>query len=291
MLTHSRDDWQFSFLSTFVLEFLGRAALANVSPALLAEPKDWNNLYFSLGFAPTASKFLPRSIAVSSVFGRLEEMLPTFTQELQGFAAQHMNRRNEELHAGSTPFDGLKTAWLGIYYQTCAVLLGSMDESLELLFGANEAQVADKLIAASKDQSAKIVMSSVAAHRTVWESKQPKEQEKLKMQASTWSTRQAGHRVVCPACENDALLLGTPISAPLRKLDEDKIVETQDYLPAKFECIACQLKISGLSQLSACGLGSAFKVTSTYDAAEYYAPPDKSSEYDEYMGYEPDNNE
>jgi hypothetical protein len=179
MLRNSRDDWRFGLLSTFVLEFLGRAALAHVSPSLLAESKDWNNLYFSLGFAPTASKFLPRSIAVGTVFIRAREILPSFTVELEGFAVQHMNRRNEELHSGSTPFEGGKTNWLPTYYETSRVLLASMDESLVFVFGEAEAKIAEQLIAASKDESAKAVMKSVAAHRVSWESKSPEERAKL----------------------------------------------------------------------------------------------------------------
>jgi hypothetical protein len=288
MLTHSRDDWQFGVASTFVLEFLGRAALAHVSPTLLAESKDWNNLYFSLGFVPTASKFLPKSIGVSTVFARLREILPAFTVELEGFAAQHMTRRNEELHSGSTPFAERTPNWLASYYETCQVLLASMGESLALLVGSEEVKVAEKLINAAKDESAKAVMKSVAAHKVTWESKDAEERLKLKNQASTWATRHDGHRVVCPACGNDALLTGAPISAPILRLDDDAIVEIQDYLPARLECVACQLKISGLSQLTACGLGSTFKSTSTYDPAEYYAAlPD----YDEYAGYEDDYNE
>ena len=58
----------------------------------------------------------------------------------------------------------------------------------------------------------------------------------------------------------------------------------QRVLPAKFECVACQLKISGLSQLSACGLGAPYKSTTTYNAADFYA--------DQYAaGFEDDNNE
>ena len=112
MLSHSRDDWHFGLTSTFVLEFLARAALANVSPTLLADGKDWNNVYFALGHTPTVSKFLPRSISTAGVLTRLRDVLPAFTTELEGFAAQHINRRNEELHTGSTPFDGLPTTWL-----------------------------------------------------------------------------------------------------------------------------------------------------------------------------------
>lgn len=285
MLSHSRDEWRFGLTSTFVLEFLARGALANVSPALLADSKDWNNLYFALGYTPTAAKFIPRSADIATVLARLREILPAFTPELEGFAAQHMNRRNEELHAGGTPFDGLKTSWLANFYQTCTVLLGSVGEQLPFLVGAQEARVAEVLIAASRDESAKVVMKAIAAHKTVWESKDPSEREKLTRQASAWATRQAGHRVVCPACGNDSLVIGTPISEPLRKLDGDLIVITQEYLPAKFECVACQLKIAGLSQLSACNLGGTYKATFTYDAADYYAPDDQNP------GFDDDNNE
>jgi hypothetical protein len=45
------------------------------------------------------------------------------------------------------------------------------------------------------------------------------------------------------------------------------------------------LKIAGLSQLTACGLGVPFKSTSTYDAADYFAPDDQ------YAGFDDDNNE
>lgn len=57
------------------------------------------------------------------------------------------------------------------------------------------------------------------------------------------------------------------------------------FLPSKFECVACGLKISSLSQLHAAGLGDTYKATYVYEASDYF----KSS--DEYEGYEPDFNE
>jgi hypothetical protein len=288
MLSQPRNDSRFVLMSTFVLEFLGRAALSKISPTLLADTKDWNNLYFSLGFVPTATKFIPRSIPGSNVFERLTTILPDFTPELHGFSAKHLTRRNEELHSGGNPFDGLETAWLASYYRTCRVLLTSIGESLQLVFGADEAKVAEKLIEAAEDESAKAVLKSIYEHKALWEAKVADEATKLTNQASNWATRFNGHRVSCPACGNDTLLIGNPISAPQIKLDEDSIVETQEYLPSKFECIACQLKIGGLSQLSASNLGLPFTKTLTYDPAEYYAPEDQ---YDQYLGYEEDNNE
>jgi len=285
MLKHPRDDWRFGLWSTFALELLGRAALAKFSPCLVADAKDWNNLYFGLGFQPKAAKFIPKSIDVTSIFSRLREIIPEFTSELEGFSALHMNQRNEELHSGLTPFDSLKATWLPTYYLTCTVLLTSLGESLDLLIGPEEATIAIEMIKASRDESAKAIMKSIAAHKTIWETKETAERDRLSKQAIVWARRHVGHRATCPACGNDALVYGTPTTAPLKALKEDLITITQQYLPTKFECVACQLKISGLSHLSACGLGNTFKSTTTFDAADYYAPND------DFAQFEDDNNE
>ena len=42
-------------------------------------------------------------------------------------------------------------------------------------------------------------------------------------------------------------------------------------LPSSFECIACGLRISGLSKLSVCGLADAYTAKSTYSAAEFFS--------------------
>lgn len=52
--------------------------------------------------------------------------------------------------------------------------------------------------------------------------------------------------------------------------DDYEIVQRQAMLPTSFECIACGLKIIGLSRLSACGLGDAFVSKSTFTPAEYF---------------------
>ncbi|MEO5560575.1 MAG: hypothetical protein ABIO49_11775, partial [Dokdonella sp.] len=156
---------------------------------------------------------------------------------------------------------------------------------LDYLFGSEEASLAEKLIAAWRDESAKAVQKAIAAHKTIWEAKEAPERKKLVQKAAVWATRHHGHRVTCPACSSDALVVGTAAAAPVKRLKDDLIVEVQDHLPTKFECVACNLKIAGLSQLTACGLGATYKSTSTYDAADYYAPEDQ------YEEFEDDNNE
>jgi hypothetical protein len=78
------------------------------------------------------------------------------------------------------------------------------------------------------------------------------------------------------------------VTSPKKEIRDDTIVETQYYLPSNFECVACGLKITGLPQLSAAGLGDQYKATFEYDAGDYYTPEERD---DRYEGYEPDFNE
>lgn len=281
------DDWQYALWSSLALELLARAALANVSPALLTESdKNWSNLYHALGFTPIEEKFSPKSIAISEVLKRLSSILIDFTKEHESFGVQHTGRRNAELHSGEPAFDGIAgSKWQPRFYQTCEVLLASMGMTLKDFVGKDEAKVAKMMIVAAADDSAKAVNGEVAAHKRVWLSKSESNRDLLNKQAVIWATRQTGHRVACPACEAQGLLNGEPVSAPNRRLNDDEITETQEYLPAQFECIACGLKISGLSKLSVVNLGERYKQKQTYGAAEYYAPEDDWAEYED------DNNE
>lgn len=284
----NKDGWDYALWTSLSLELLARAALANVHPAFLAEPdKAGSNLASALGYPPFEKKFAPKSITASEVFKRLTALLPEFHEENESFGIQHTGRRNVELHSGELAFDGLKGAtWQPKFYQTCKVLLASMDKALDEFVGADEAKAAEAVMAAAVDESAKAVQGDVEAHRKVWESKDEKEREKLTAQAGLWASRQAGHRVVCPACASDALVVGGPIAPATRKLEDDIITERQEYLPTHFECVACGLKINGLSRLAVVGLADRYVNTQEYDAAEFYAPPP-----DEWDGYEDDNNE
>ncbi len=157
--------------------------------------------------------------------------------------------------------------------------------TLQDFVGEEESKVATKLIAAAADESAKAVKGELEAHKAGWLGKPQPERNILDSQAALWASRQAGHRVECPACGSSALVDGEPVTAPNRKLDGDSIIETQEYLPNRFECIACRLRVAGLSRLAVVGLSDRFKKTTVYDAAEYYAPDDM------HAGYEDDNNE
>ncbi len=281
MLKQERGDWLFGFWASLCLEMLLRAVVADTSPVLLADNKDWNNVYFGLGQQPSAAKFTPRSIQTNEVISRLESIAPSFTKEMQNFTTGFVVRRNGELHSGELAFDGLRTSdWLGTFYMTCQVLLEVLGERLDLIFGQEEERLAANLIDALKDDAAKAVMGTIVAHRKVWEEKTEEERETLKQQAELFARRQAGHVVTCPACGTAALLRGDPSHPPVVSLEDDTIVERQQMLPASFECGACGLRISGYSKLHAANLGDSFAETTRYDATDYFGVGDKAIEWD-----------
>lgn len=287
MLEQDQDSWEFGFWSALILEMLARAALSSISPTLLADGKDWNNIYYALGNQPSATKFVPRSANINEILNRLVAILPEFTPEMFNFSIRHANRRNSELHSGALPFDEFGTSeWLPSYYSTVSVLLQSLGHDIAKLFGADEAKAAETLIESLRDETAKSVQANINAHKTVWESKSKDEQEQLQKQAAMLATRKTGHRVNCPACQSTGLVHGTPIGAANTSLEDDLIIERQSMLPSQFECSACELKIAGYSRLNACGLGDNFTATSRYDVAEYFDLGEQ-----EYHGWDEDFNE
>lgn len=264
------DDAQFGLWSALALELLARATLAHISPVLLADDSNWRNLAFALGEAPTVKKFSPASIGAKDVFARLNELRPTlFTTEIAGFCVEHIGRRNSELHTGELPFESLGTSgWLPKFYRACAVLLGCMNRELaDLVFDPDGATT---MIAALEDAAAKAVNQDIKAHSQVWENRTAAERENGIRDATAWATREAGHRVTCPACHSPALLQGSPSGSVATDVREDEVVQRQTMLPSSFACIACGLRIFGLSRLTACGLGDAFTARTPISIAEFF---------------------
>ena len=126
------------------------------------------------------------------------------------------------------------------------------------------------MIATLRDTAAKAVAKEIEAHKKMWRDKSPEARKLAGDQAVVWATRHLGHRVVCPACDSPAIIRGSRQGTVTTLIGEDEVEQKQTIVPSSFECIACGLKISGLSKLIACGLGDAFIATSTLSPAEYF---------------------
>lgn len=285
-------DWRFGFWSSLALELLVRAALSRISPVLLADNKHWQNLHYALSGGSPSISFTPTSIGTKEVLSRLTELLPTFNKEIAGFCAKHADRRNAELHSGEMAFSSYGTSqWLAPFYQACKVLLESIDKSLEDIF--SDPLTAENMIDSLQDKAAKAVQQDIAAHARVWSSHTEEERQDAMAKAIQWARPQVGHRVLCPACNSQALINGSPSGSVSTTLTKDSVEERQGVIPASFQCIACGMKIVGHSKLAACGLGDAFTMTKISSAADFfglYTEEEFQEARDEVPDLEPDFN-
>lgn len=271
MFEHQDNNWQFGLWSAFVVEMLVRAAVANVSPVLLADSKDWNNLLHALDRPTKKQKFVAKSASITELIQKVEELADGFTREHSNFCVSQVARRNSEVHSGNMPFENLGTSsWLPSFFTVSQILANEIGESLESLFGNEVAERAKEEISALKDDTANAVKGTITAHKTVWGDKTSEEQEQAREQAATVSLRHYGHRVNCPACGSKALLQGKAAGEAKKEVSDDGIIERQVMRPETFQCVACGLKINGYSKLRAADLGDTYISTSHYDAIEYF---------------------
>lgn len=268
MGANDANDWRHYVWSSLALEHLSRAALARFSPVLLADERNWNHLLVALGIPPVDKNYNPRTISTSEVLKRLSALVPPF-REVVGFCLSHADNRNSELHSGVEAFSAAQEAfWHAAFYRSCEILLDSMGRPLESIFSPEQAHVARAIIDASRDKAANQVLDDVERHRSAWLALSAEEREEASKRA--WlSTEYADCLdVECPACQSKACLSGEACAPSRDKFDFsiDTILQSQEYLPSRFDCAACKLQIFGLPKLTAIGLGDRYVKQDAYDA-------------------------
>lgn len=284
-----RDDPAFGLWCSFGLEMLARAALASISPTLLAEPdRDHKYLLHALG---RGSERTPRkSIATAQALALCESLFPEFAKEDLTAALALANRRNEELHSGVAAFQSYTpNRWLTGLYKACKALVTGMGESLETLFGEEEASIANEILTEDRTNTTERVQKRIASHRDVFKTKSPEEQERAMSEVAKRGNAlpyERHHRVTCPACSAAATVQGHAFGKEHMTEDDGEIVVRQAVSPTSFSCQACGLKLDGYAELEAADLGGHYTRRTSYTPEEYYGlihPADLSSHIEEYL--------
>jgi hypothetical protein len=267
-----RDGPLFPFWSILGLELLGRAVLAAVHPALLADPREGANVMFAFGYG---SPERPKSIPAASVFRRCALVVEEFTEaEVKG-TTRLIELRNEELHSGGTPLEALPTGvWLADYYRVSQLLLQSFGKVLADLFGDDEAAAAQTMITAAAEELESEVKQLIANTRKDFEALGDAVRETAKQQAETQvaerfalsagSPANVGKLEPCPACETTALITGEVIRQSEPRVGDEAILIDVIKLPTRLRCLACGLDLEGHGRLHAVGLGGQY----THELAE-----------------------
>ncbi|MGB1800545.1 MAG: hypothetical protein ACPHLK_06920 [Gammaproteobacteria bacterium] len=255
------------------LELLARSAIANFSPTLLAEP-DKEHKYLLIALELGSAKVSRRSIATNQVLSLCKTLIPDFTEDEVKLASALTGRRNEELHSGSAAFQEYSTQqWIAGFYKCCKILAESQEENLTSLFGDDEAQVAEGVIAEVAEEVKSKVQSTIAAYRKVFIEKEETERNHLKERAEELGqslSHKKHHRVNCPACGCIATVQGDTYGQEQIENKDDEIIVRQSVIPTRFSCSACGLKLNGYGELSSANVADHFTHRTHYIPEEFY---------------------
>lgn len=287
-----REKETFGLWSALGLELLARSAIANTSPALLAEPdKDQKNLLHAFGIGSGGS---PKSISTIQVLSLCRVIIPSFTEDEFKSASALLNRRNEELHTGAAAFLTFPTqTWLPGFYRCCKILAEHQGQSLESLFGEAGAKIANQTLCKVEEGVTQRVKSLIAAHAKVFDSKEPEEKARLSSEATAQGealSHKGHHRITCPSCKSVATVQGSVYGGEQVEHKDSKIIVRESVVPSRFACPACDLKLNGYPDLLAAGLADHFTHRSEYSPEDYYELVDPNdheamSRYAENHGY------
>lgn len=282
----SQDEPMFGLWCSLGLELLARAALAAISPTLLAKP-DREHKYL-LHALNRGSERIPRiSLDAFQVFGLCLALFANFTEDDCKASRALINRRNEELHSGGAAFDEYPSSqWLAGFYRACTSLSSSMGESLVSLFGKDKAAVATEILKENLNDVKQHVKSTIASHRTVFQERTREDKKKAKVKAEELGEKlatQRHHCVSCPACKCVATVQGRTFGKEHVSHGKDEIIVKQTVIPRSFSCSACGLKLEGYAQLQTADLGGHYQRKTTHSPDEFFGLIHPDNIYD-YLG-------
>lgn len=261
------------------LELLGKAALARVSPLLIAEPtEDGVNLLIATGLIEGTAQFT--SVRASTIFKRCQKAFRPFSAS---DALKFANARNEYLHGSDIGFMPLvPQAWWPRYWALASILVTAQDRDIEDLVGPDRVAAVE----AHLEQNAKNVEHRVEA--LISRAKQRLAQYQAgtlpaKIQAE-WRTNpdltislSYSESATCPACGAAGSLEGDDDSDKSYDVDYDDeygytSTSVTISVPAEyFSCPTCHLVLDGYELISQAGLPDTFTAV---DDDPVWAEPD-----------------
>jgi hypothetical protein len=276
-LEHSNP--HFPLWSALALELLARSALTQKHPVLNADPRSDINILYACGFDVAGQ---PRSLPIHSVYIRLEKIMPGFGKAQRELCDFLGLLRNQELHTAELPFDNLKESkWLPRFYEVCKVLCESVGKPLRDFLGDEVGRAADQLIDALEKGTHGGVKDKISEHERLFSAKPVEEREQLQVDARAAAMRLPLGKIRerCPACGTDGIVTGTLIKELPPVYSDDRLWIDQEYIATEFDCLACDLKLRNVEELTAANLEPRFSATTETSLHDLYEP-DFVSEYD-----------
>ena len=276
----------FPLLASFSLEMLGKSALSNIHPALIADPRQEGAAILYAFGVPTKD---PKTIVAKTVFNRLRQIVPEFNDDDESYCVLMAERRNKELHTGELSYQNYGTgAWLAEYYRVVKVLCVFLGRDLSDLLGparaAEAAQITLGEAARVKaDVSRRIAdrkraMADLHVHELQQRRIEHEPKNHWRYQSPGWVFRSTP----CPSCESAGSLHLKETGERPPEIVEDAIYVDTIYSPREFSCAVCGLKLSGTQELRVAALADEIIRSSESTPTEYFDIPTPEPDWSDY---------
>ncbi len=282
------DPTRFPLFASFTLEALGKAALAKVHPALIADPRGDGapNILYAFG-VPTKE---PRTIVAKTIFARLIHFVDEFTSEDANACLILSERRNRQLHTGEVAYADFGSGqWLPDFYRALDILTKFLGRDLDELLGSARAQEARETNARTDKKIDAEVKKRVADCSRMVSALTPQElgaRREKKAPKRVWAFQQSDIWVTaktCPACQSKGSLTVKHIGDRPAEIEDASIFVQSIFSPRKFECGVCGLLLTGTQELRVAGLADQVLRTVENDPTEYFdiepEPYDPNDDY------------
>lgn len=268
------DDPNFHLWAALSLEILGKAALANIHPSLVADPNDQKSMFHACGIK---SPLDTRSITAKTVFERLPQLSKEFDEALKKQCMLMANRRNAELHSGESPVVGLdQRNWVPTFWKASNVILAMQKKDLEDWVGVEEASRVRTILTDAAKLLEQSVASRIARRSAEYGVKFPvgspdRQEAQARALARSAPSKLASEaddveECDCPACSSKAWLLGYESHTEI--IDSQEFSEDFGYWRTErvaiyydvdgFYCSECGLTLTGRDEIGHAGLPEDF---------------------------------
>lgn len=266
------DTEEYQLWASLALELLGKAALAKVHPALVADPNHYQSLFAACGrqLSPEI-----KTIAAHTLFERLSHIDKAFDSRHKKICEQMALRRNAELHSGESPFSGMSPeAWEREFWGAVEVVLKMQAESLESWLGAEDSKTPAQILEQAEEAMQWAVKHRIERCKEDFTKKYQDPKQRAKILEDTkrfryWEWPQfmnmAGggiDQADCPACTATGMRSGSLWNEEVSddQDPEDPGTEWVDltYVTEEFLCPTCGLRLFGTKEIKAGGLSEEY---------------------------------
>ena len=269
---------EYQLWASLSLELLGKSALANIHPSLIADPQHFQSLFAAAGVNVSTDI---KTITAKTLFERLQQIIDRFDNKVKDFCNQVANRRNAELHSGDVPFSATQTAkWEAEFWYSMDVILGYMGNTLEGWLGVDDAATPREILEKAKEAKRQSIEMRVERFRDNFSDMKKTDQEAARDKAKIYRPSMSGLQdeyvweCECPSCGANALMGGEMVEEEVidTNPDEYSVWETVErhFSGEVFNCPTCGLELDGFDELDFAGLD--VEHTDTHEREMEYEP-------------------